>query len=445
MIDFNNKIENNLNNIQSASPESLEVKNDIFYNCTECSSLIEILSIDENKNIIEFKCLNKDCHLKKTMTIKEYFEKMEKNKKININGDTCREHISCKNNKYVSYCFDCNCHLCEECLKTRSHICHNKNNIIEIKPIKEELNIIEEVIKYFKNKIENLKNEKINKVKELKNSLNIEEINEDKKIKNKIEINKHNQSKELKLNHDKYISDIEEIKKKYEKEIKDRENKYKKDEDKINNKYKIMNEKENIIHKLKVDELCKKYKDIIDNLKYDEKIENMINIKKINEVVYNTYNSYNDNYYNSMNINNILLSYFKNDYIKNKIMKRILTNRYEEIIKLIFKKRDEDNKMNKRKEKEENEKTNEKEKNDLKINEIKEEYERKIKEIKEEKERLENNYKIIIKENLNKNVEFKKINEEKMKEKEEKYRKELEEIQKRISYKYLIFINLFYN
>ena len=79
MADLNNKIENNLNNIPSATQESLEAKNDIFYNCTECSSLIDILSIDENKNIIEFKCLNKSCNdLKKTMTIKEYFEKMEK-------------------------------------------------------------------------------------------------------------------------------------------------------------------------------------------------------------------------------------------------------------------------------------------------------------------------------------------------------------------------------
>ena len=281
MTDFKNKIENNLNNIPSAISKSLEAKNDILYNCTECSSLIEILSIDENKNIIEFKCLNKDCHdSKKTMTIKEYFEKMEKNKKININEDICKEHINCKNNKFVSFCFDCNCHLCEECLKTRAHICHNKNNIIEIKPIKEEISIVEEVIKYYKNKIENLKKEKINKIKELDNYLDLEKINEDKKIKNKIEINKKSQAKELKLNHDKYISDIEEIKKRYEKEIKDRENKYKKDEDKINNKYKIMNEKENIIHKLKMDELNKKYKDIIDNLKYDEKIENLINAKK---------------------------------------------------------------------------------------------------------------------------------------------------------------------
>jgi len=346
MTYFNNKIENNLNNTPSGAPDSLIENNEKLYNCTECSSLIEILSIDEDKNIIEFKCLNKDCKdITKSMPIKEYFEKMEKYKKYNINEDTCKEHISCKNNKYISYCFDCNCHLCEECLKARLHIYHNKNNIIEIKPIKEELSIIKEVIKHYKNNIEMLKCEKINKIKELENSYNIEKINGDIKIKNKIEINQQRKAKELKLNEDKYISDIEEIKKKYEKEIKSRENKYKKDGDRINNKYKIMNEKEYIIHKIKMDELYKKNKYRIDNLKYDEKIENMINVKRINEVVYNTYNSYNNNFYNSMNINNILLNYFKNEYIKNKIMKRILNDKYEEIIKLIFTKRDEENKM----------------------------------------------------------------------------------------------------
>ena len=51
---------------------------------------------------------------------------------------------------------------------------------------------------------------------------------------------------------------------------------------------------------------------------------------------------------------------------------------------------------------------------------------------------MEENYKKIIEENLNKY-------EEKMKEKEEQFKKELEEKQKKISYKYLIFINIFYN
>ena len=136
MAELNNKIKNISNVDLPETPQTLAENNNILYNCTECSSLIEVLLISEDKNIIKFKCLNKDCNVEKTMSMNEYFKKMEKYNQRYINEDTCRKHISCKNNKYVSYCFDCNCHLCEECLKTREHICHNKNNIIEIKQLK---------------------------------------------------------------------------------------------------------------------------------------------------------------------------------------------------------------------------------------------------------------------------------------------------------------------
>ena len=43
-----------LNNLQEAP--TYETPNNINYNCTECSSLIEILEI--NKEIIKFKCVN---------------------------------------------------------------------------------------------------------------------------------------------------------------------------------------------------------------------------------------------------------------------------------------------------------------------------------------------------------------------------------------------------
>ena len=408
MAEINNKIKNN-----SSDALSTKENYDTMYNCTECSSLIEILLINEDKNIIKFKCINKNCGAKKEMPINEYFEKMEKHKQRLVNEDICREHNS---NKYVSYCFDCNCHLCEECLKTGEHIGHNKNNIIEIKPIKEELNIIEEVIKDYEIKIENLKNEKINRIKELENSLSAKKINEDEKLKNKIELNRKKKSSEVKLNHDKYISDLKEIKKRYEKEIKDRENKYKKEEDKIYNKYKILEEKEHIIYKLKSEELDKKYHDIINNLTYDKKIENMSNTKKINEIIYNTYNSYNDNYYNSININKILLTYLTNEHINSEIMKNILKDKYEEIKKIILKQNDEDNKIKQKKD-------IEKEKEDS-INKIKDEYAKKL---KDEKERLND---------ILKNL---------MKEKEEQFKRELEEIEMKISYKYLILIYILYN
>ena len=40
-------------------PYNVDINN-CCYNCTECFSLIEILSINEDNNIIEFKFLNKD-------------------------------------------------------------------------------------------------------------------------------------------------------------------------------------------------------------------------------------------------------------------------------------------------------------------------------------------------------------------------------------------------
>lgn len=56
-----------------------EYKN-IYYNCTQFSSLIEILSINEENNKIEFKCCN-DEHEKQTMKIKIYLDKMKFNNK----------------------------------------------------------------------------------------------------------------------------------------------------------------------------------------------------------------------------------------------------------------------------------------------------------------------------------------------------------------------------
>ena len=397
-IKMNQNIDNNSNDAPPATPQPQIENNDLYYNCSECPSLIEIISINEDNNIIEFKCLNKDKeynHEKKIIPIKEYLLKMENYRKKNIN-DKCKEH-SCK---YVSYCLDCNCHLCEECLKSRSHINHNKNNIIEIKPMKEELLIIEEIIKDYNIKIENLKNEKINKEKELKNTLNKNKEDEKKRIKEKIKIINNEKDEELKLNKEEFISDIEEIKKRYKKEIKERREKYEKKINEINNKYKLKNNKENIVYEFKIETLDKEYNEKIKNFKYDIKIEDMTNLKKINEIVYNTYNVCNDNYYNSVNINNILLSYYKNEYIKNKIMKRILNNNYEEILKIILKKREEDKKINIRKE--------EKEKINLKIEEIKKEYNKKIKEY-----------------------------ENKIKEKEEIFKRETELLKKNISYLYI--------
>ena len=80
----------------------------IYYNCSECSSLIEIFSINEKNNMIKFKCNNKDNNHNKEMKIKEYLNKMKKNKNINRN-EKCDIH----NKQYQLYCFDCYKHLCK--------------------------------------------------------------------------------------------------------------------------------------------------------------------------------------------------------------------------------------------------------------------------------------------------------------------------------------------
>ena len=59
-----------------------------LYNCSECSSPIDISSIDEEKFTIEFNCINNN-H-KKKMSIKEYINKMKKYNDNNINRDVCQ-------------------------------------------------------------------------------------------------------------------------------------------------------------------------------------------------------------------------------------------------------------------------------------------------------------------------------------------------------------------
>ena len=200
-LNFTLKHENILND--APPPLTPELNDQIYYNCSECSSIIEIISIDEENNMIEFNCLNEENNHNKniTMPLKEYLEKMKKYNKSKINNDECEIHKS----NYISYCFNCNYHLCKECLKTRVHLNHIKNNIIEIKPMDEELNIIKEVIKDYGIKIENLTKEKRNKINELFKSLNKNKNHENEKNKNNLVKIEERKEKELKSNKFKYI------------------------------------------------------------------------------------------------------------------------------------------------------------------------------------------------------------------------------------------------
>ena len=374
------------------APELAIELNEMFYNCSQCNSIIEILELNEETNTIKFRCLNKSCPGKKIMSIHEYLEKMEKFRKNEVNKDKCKTH---KNNQFISYCFDCNKHLCECCLKDRTHFFHDKNNNIEIQLSKEEINIIEEIIKNYSKKIEILENKKF-KYHSLKQKLK-------NKINEKIQAEEKNELKEIK---EKYNDELSKIKKKYEDEKKLKTEELKLKEINIIKKYKLLKEKANTISKINEELIEKKC------LEETKNLNKLYDIKRLTEIIFNTYDSYSNNYFNILNINNLILSYSKNEKLKNEIMKKIIKNDLEEklknneIITFIHKQE-----LKERKEKEQKDKIYKeylyhldlKYKENIKL--IKSEYENQIKKIKKEKEEINKKYleyKIEVKDKINK-------------------------------------------
>ena len=308
-----------------------KVLKEIYYNCTECNALIEILSIDEKENTIEFLCSNQH---KKLMPIKEFLDKMMDNDNVDINKDICQIH----KNQYMSFCFDCKKHLCKDCLKTRDHIYHNKNNIIEIQPIKTELKIIKKIVKYYDDKLEKLKNKKFLIKKRLNSFLDKCKTDIDNILQKEINSSETKKKLELENNKIKFSSDIKKIREKYEREIKNLKEIFNKNEIIIDNKYQIQKEKLELYYKYKFLLYQNKCDDILRKVSFDKNIENLTNLKRLNELVYNTYNLYNNNYYNSKNINNIIISLHQNNiHFKSFIQNESSETDYEIILKSLFK------------------------------------------------------------------------------------------------------------
>ena len=142
------------NNMNDAPPLK---KKKMYYNCSECPSVIEIINI--NDEFIEFKCNNKH---KIKMRIEEYLNKIKENKDQMLlnnkaNNSRCDIH---KGEEYLSYCFQCNIHLCEKCLMTGEHSYHYKIYLVEIKPKEEIVKEIKNLIKNNKSQIKDLKKNK---------------------------------------------------------------------------------------------------------------------------------------------------------------------------------------------------------------------------------------------------------------------------------------------
>ena len=143
---------------------------------------------------------------------------------------------------------------------------------------------------------------------------------------------------ELENNKIKFSSDIKKIREKYEKEIKNLKELFNKNEIIIDNKYQIKKEKLELYYKYKFLLYQNKCDDILRKVSFDKNIENLTNLKRLNELVYNTYNLYNNNYYNSKNINNIIISLHQNNiHFKSFIQNESSETDYEIILKSLFK------------------------------------------------------------------------------------------------------------
>ena len=264
----------NLIDLGGAPP--LELDN-LYYNCTKCPSPIIITSIDEMNNDIEFKCHEHDLK----MSIREYIEKMKQFRNKNINSEICNKH----NNKYFSYCFDCNKHLCEECVKNEDHIYHYKLYLLEIKPNIKILNDIEDKINKNKAKIKALNDKKIKKENKIKELL-MNNINKIKEIKDKKkEMNENKKNKEIELYKTNYKIKINKLKEEYENKITNIKIEY---ERKINDtkiKYKNINKINEYIYNNKINESKMKHNNIINKYKYEDEIKKLSNFNKLNQII----------------------------------------------------------------------------------------------------------------------------------------------------------------
>ena len=322
------------------------------YACTECPSQIEIISINAKKNTITFECEN---HGEKTMPINEYISLMEKNiylfstcsicslsqnenKDIffyctkcqqiicnnqncinkhydnnaanhenrsqenfidnNKRGILCASHLKKKNE---AFCFECNKHLCRICLKGGEHMKHCKASKIEFEVSDENKVKFNNIIKKYKKKKLQLQKEKEKKEKEL--------------LKEK--------RKKIKKLNDVKTKNLEEIENKLEEELNNLKLKYENDVNLIKNKFDELSKKCTDDYDYDKEIINEMFDDKIEKLECNKKIKEINDFLLINEIIKNTQEKYQNNYFNNLNFNNVLLNYEKNqDNDENELLDR---------------------------------------------------------------------------------------------------------------------------
>ena len=344
------------------------------YSCTECSSNIEILSINYNESEITFKCHN---HGIKKMLIHEYINSMKNNtylfdkcsicykeqsliKKffilkycINCNIIICNDckdkHINNDNNKHflinnnerrircllhpdndnVNFCFNCKRHICNKCLESRKHIDHDTKSLLQFIPSNNEKKHFQIIIDKLNEKKQKLEDEKINITNNYNNELN-ETI---KKIKDECEsmLNSEEieEKKELELNEIKRKGELEELKIKYEMFVEKINIKYKSNEDNIKNEH--QKTKDNIKHNYnkRILESANKLSNHIESKEISKTINNLSDLILIHQIIKKTQEKYRNNYYNNINYVNTISFYSKNKYKSKSLDNKNLSKKEE--------------------------------------------------------------------------------------------------------------------
>lgn len=342
------------------------------YICSECSSNIQILNVNEILNTITFECRNENMnnnHGKITIPISEYLEKMKNNifllnkcslcNKIqndfygiendsfkycfecnqvfcqvcinshnyNYNNHTlinnnekntkCKNHIlNNTNNDIIGYCLDCECEFCEKCIKSRKHLSHRKASIDEVRPLKEELDTIMIKINQYKDKILEIREKETNKINKIKEtfSLKRKKIYDDNKI--FIDKIKNEEQKKLVINNKQFQEKKDLLKLKYESDIKELNNTFLSTRKNIIYDYKQKLEINDKNFKLQLDKMQTIFDNIIKSLEKEKNIKSYENLIKLNEIIYNSYDNQKDNFYYNLNV--VTLSQDYNEQEKEK-------------------------------------------------------------------------------------------------------------------------------
>ena len=435
------------------TPTDETLKNE-SYACTDCQSDIEIISMDIHKKKISFKCFHNN-HDIKNMLIKDYINLMEKNtylydacsicnknqKENNIIFNFCTEcktvicekctyrhtnnnkksHFLIKNNqktimcmehpknKNTEFCLDCKKHLCHECLKSRKHFNHRKNNLVETNPTEEEKTIMSDFINDLgvkKLKMEKFRDEAL---LELKHKIIKEKNDADYQLNTFINRSKDKLKKDIAFYNKKLIYELEKAKKEYENTIKLKLNIFNTYIKELNIKFeKEIDNYKNFYYKNKIDTI---------NINYKNDYNDLLNI---NEIIKNSLEKYDKNYYYNINFVSIVSSiktYYKSE--KNILNNLVLNDDNDKIIN-----EKEDDKVQK-----ENE--DEKKENKYNLFEVQKKNEnldnieniKRIKEINKKKEQKNNKIKdkyqneinrIKIKKDKNKRYSYECINEDQL-------------------------------